>query len=120
MLDKMRNSSGETTEAVFKQVLEELHNKLNMSYFENETTLEGDKITSKVTAEDLSKLSGSVAYIGDNKNLEEFIKTHLNPGTTFTAMDKDSVQGKEFDYVIVDSDWGGRMAKGADGKFKYE
>ena len=120
MLDKMRNSSGETTEAVFKQVLEELHNKLNMSYFENETTLEGDKITSKVTAEDLSKLSGSIAYIGDNKTLEEFIKTHLNPGTTFAAMDKDSVQGKEFDYVIVDSDWGGRMAKGIDGKFKYE
>jgi hypothetical protein len=100
--------------------LESLKSKLPLSYFENTNTIEGDKVVSKITADDLNRLSGSVAYIGDNKDLINFIQSNLPAGTTFTALDKKSVQGAEFDYVIVDSDWGGAFTKGADGKFKYE
>jgi replication initiation and membrane attachment protein DnaB len=120
MLDRMRNSSKETTDAVFPQILESLKNKLPLSYFENETTIEGEKVVSKITANDLQRLSGSVAYIGDNKDLINFIQSNLPAGTEFTSLDKKSVQGAEFDYVIVDSDWDGMLTKGADGKFKYE
>ena len=120
MLDRMRNSSKETTDAIFPQILENLKNKLPLSYFENENTIEGDKVVSKISAEDLQRLRGDVAYIGDNKDLINFIQSNLPAGTTFTPLDKNSVQGAEFDYVIVDSDWGGAFAKGADGKFKYE
>jgi hypothetical protein len=73
MLDRMRNSSKETTDAVFTQVKETLGNKIPLSYFENETTLEGEKVVSKVTAADLKKLNGSIAYIGNNKDLINFI-----------------------------------------------
>lgn len=120
MLDRMRNSSKETTDAVFTQVKETLGNKIPLSYFENETTLEGEKVVSKVTATDLKKLNGSIAYIGNNKDLINFIQANLNPGSTLTTLDKEQVQGAEFDYVIVDSDWDGMLTKGTDGKFKYE
>jgi len=73
MLDRMRNSSKETTDAVFTKVKETLGNKIPLSYFENETTLEGEKVVSKVTAADLKKLNGSIAYIGNNKDLINFI-----------------------------------------------
>jgi hypothetical protein len=68
--------------------LENLKNKLPLSYFENETTLEGEKVVSKITANDLSKLSGSVVYIGDNKDLINFIQSNLPAGTVFTSLDK--------------------------------
>ena len=73
MLDRMRNSSKETTDAVFTKVKETLSNKIPLSYFENETTLEGEKVVSKVTVADLKKLNGSIAYIGNNKDLINFI-----------------------------------------------
>jgi hypothetical protein len=50
-----------------------LTDKLPLSYFENETTLEGEKVVSKLTAADLKKLNGSIAYIGENKDLINFI-----------------------------------------------
>lgn len=121
MLDRMRNSSkGTIGDAVFTQVKQALSNKLPLSYFENETTLEGEKVVSKVTAADLKRLNGSIAYIGDNKDLINFIQANLNPGSTLATLGKKEVQGAEFDYVIVDSDWDGMLAKGPDGKFKYE
>ena len=120
MLDRMRNSSKETTTVVFNQVKQALADKLPLSYFENDTTLEGEKVVSKITSEDLHRLNGDIAYIGENKELINFIQSNLNPGSTLTVLSKKEVQGAEFDYVIVDSDWDGMLAKGVDGKFKYE
>jgi len=117
LLDKMRNSNSETSSEIFAQVLEALHNKLGLSFFENDKQLEGDKVTSSVSSEDLSKLSGSVAYIGNNKERINFIQSHLGSGvTSFEIFDKDGVQGREFDYVIIDSDWGGKLLKSGDKK----
>ena len=120
MLDRMRNSSKATTDVVLPQIHESLKNRIPLSYFENENTLEGDKVVSRINAEDLHRLSGSVAYIGDNKDLINFIQSNLNPGTTFTVLDKNQVQGAEFDYVIVDSDWNKAFTKNSKGKFQYE
>ena len=119
LLDKARNSDSTVTKAVLGSIHETLKNKLQFSYYENENTIEGEKVVSTIKAEDLQKLSGNVAYIGDNEERKNFIQNNLPSGTTFTALDKKAVQGAEFDYIIVDSDWNRLLNSGVDGKPKY-
>lgn len=110
LMDKIRGSDKTTTAEVQRQVTEKLQKGLNLSFYENDNTLEGDKVVSKLTSEDIHKLQGDIAYIGNDESKIAFIRNNLAEGATLDVLSKDEVQGREFEYVIVDSDWDGHTS----------
>ena len=107
LMDKIRSSDKTTTSEVLRQVLEKLQKGLELSFYENDSKLEGDKVVSTLKAEDIHKLQGDIAYIGNDESKISFIRNNLAEGASLVVRSKDEVQGREFDYVIVDSDWDG-------------
>lgn len=82
---------------------------IRLEYYENNSTFVGEKIVDNQTEfnayiDKISKLSNNIAIITDNTSKY----TGLPQNTK--VIDLASVQGSEFDYVLIDKDWHNRAA----------
>ena len=78
---------------------------LSLSVY-NREVINGDLITDKLTQEDVNKLSGTVAFVGDvNGATFKTLKQHTENITELIALSPDEIQGQEFDYIVVDQNW---------------
>lgn len=115
LMDKLRSANDQNDAAIAKEVIEKLRT-LTLSFYENESTLNGDKLVSNLSDEDLVRLqmleanalsndpkSKPIAFVGDSNSptlakLRSVLKT-------VKQVDPLNVQGQEFDYVIIDKDF---------------
>lgn len=115
LMDKLRASNEQNGAAVVKEVMEKLR-ELSLSFYENNTTLNGDKFVSDLSDEDLTRLqmleaaslqqnpqAVPIAFIGD-VNSATFAKLR-SVLKKVKHIDPLNVQGQEFDYIVVDKDF---------------
>lgn len=69
----------------------------------NKETFRGEMITKELPSDLISKMSGEIGFIGSATS--EAYKKLQEAGKNPILIDPISVQGQEFDYVIVDKDW---------------
>lgn len=103
LIDKLDNSFNVGNEEdVAKSMLREELPHLFLSYY-NKESFKGELVTKQLSLELINKLTGSVAFIGASTSpvYQQLLDNGKNP----TLIDPVSVQGQEFDYVIVDKSW---------------
>lgn len=72
----------------------------------NEDVLNGDLITSTIDKEQIAKLHGSIAFVGNtNGAAYNILKNNLTKDSTLQVLTAEEIQGQEFDYIIVDTQW---------------
>lgn len=89
----------------FKE-LTKLIGQINFRVY-NQDELNGDLITGVLTSEQVSKLFGKVAFVGDtNGEAYQKLKEHGDNIEEVIVLQPDEVQGQEFDFIVVDQKWG--------------
>ena len=104
MLDTLGNSPEASFETVSKKVYEEQFKHLTFKYF-NGANLSGEIIVPQLTSELINKIpkDGKVGFIGlDSSPSYQQLK---DLGYDIEVMSPSQVQGREFNYVIVDQNW---------------
>lgn len=103
LIDQMDEAfSANNEENVAKQILDNAIPKYNFNYY-NKDTFNGELITDTLSDDLINKLSGEIGFIGSPTS--DSYKKLQEVGKAVTLVDPLSVQGQEFDYVIVDKDW---------------
>lgn len=111
LMDKMRSATDQNDAAIAKEVIEKLRT-LSLSYYENANTLNGDKLVSSLSDEDIARLQvleanstreRPIAFVGD-VNSDTFAKLRAALKKV-KHVDPLNVQGQEFDYVVIDKDF---------------
>ena len=91
-------------EQVAQQILTQVIPNFSYNYY-NKEEFRGELITKELPQDIISKLSGSIGFIGASTS-PAYKKLIDEKGEgSVTLIDPVSVQGQEFDYVIVDKDW---------------
>ena len=85
-----------------KKLLDGDYKNLTFRYY-NGTSFTGELITDNISPELVSKLSGEVGFIGTESS--PFYKQLKDAGKNPILIDPLSVQGREFDYVVIDKEW---------------
>ena len=99
-LDSSFNVGNE--EDVASQLLNNVIPNFSFNYY-NKETFRGEMITKELPSDVINKLSGDIGFIGSS-NSESYRKLQ-EAGKNPILIDPVSVQGQEFDYVVVDKDW---------------
>lgn len=99
-LDSSFNVGNE--EDVASQLLNNVIPNFSFNYY-NKETFRGEMITKELPSDVIDKLSGDIGFIGSS-NSESYRKLQ-EAGKNPILIDPVSVQGQEFDYVVVDKDW---------------
>ena len=99
-LDSSFNVGNE--EDVASQLLNNVIPNFSFNYY-NKETFRGEMITKELPSDVIDKLSGDIGFIGSS-NSESYRKLQ-EAGKNPILIDPISVQGQEFDYVVVDKDW---------------
>ena len=82
--------------------IDDILNKTHLKVYNGSDDINGDLITDDISPDIVNKLSGTVGYVGDPNN--DYVK-YLKANTKITSIQMltpDTIQGQEFDYVIVD------------------
>lgn len=88
----------------FKE-LTKLIRQINFRVY-NQEELNGDLITQALTSEQVGKLFGKVAFVGDiNGDAYQKLKEHGDNVEEVIVLQPDEVQGQEFDFIVVDQKW---------------
>ena len=96
--DNFRNTDKESeTSAYNKYLINEGFKQLHLKHYTKSGT--GDQIINSITDDQISKLNGSVIYIGNET--DETYKKLRDAGKVNKAESLESVQGQEADYVIA-------------------
>lgn len=91
-------------ETVAKNLLTKVIPNFAYNYY-NKETFKGKMITKELPDDVVAKLNGSIGFIG-SQNSPAYQKLVEAKGSgNVTLIDPMSVQGQEFDYVVVDKDW---------------
>lgn len=89
-------------EDVANKILNTFIPNFGFNYY-NKETFRGEMITKELPSDLVSKLTGTVGFIGSDTS--DAYKKLQEAGKNPTLIDPVSVQGQEFDYVVVDKDW---------------
>lgn len=85
--------------------LTKLIGQLNFRVY-NQEELNGDLITEALTTEQVNKLFGKVAFVGDtSKDAYQRLKEHGSNIEEVIVLQPDEVQGQEFDFIVIDQNW---------------
>lgn len=103
MIDQLDNAFNVgNEEEVANQLLNKVIPNFSFNYY-NKETFRGEMITKELPSDLVSKLTGTVGFIGSATS--DAYKKLQEAGKNPTLIDPVSVQGQEFDYVVVDKDW---------------
>ena len=103
MIDQLDNAFNVGNEEdAANQLLSEVISNFNFNYY-NKESFRGEMITKELPLDIIDKLSGDVGFIG-SANSDSYRKLQ-EAGKNPILIDPVSVQGQEFDYVVVDKDW---------------
>ena len=103
LIDQLDNSFNVgNEETIAEEILTKVIPNFGFNYY-NKETFKGELITKELPSDMVSKLSGSIGFIGasTSENYKKLQEAGKNP----VLVDPLAVQGQEFDYVIVDKDW---------------
>ena len=97
------DSTEKKLEAFWPQAINTL-SKFNFQVYNHEE-LNGDLITPDLTPDLLAKIktSTSIGFVGDKNSA--YLQKLQEAGITPEVLSMDEMQGKEFDYVIIDHNW---------------
>lgn len=102
IIDQLQVTSGEEELAeATKKLLEGEFGKLTFKYFNGDQFF-GEFITDSIPSDLMGKLTGEIGFIGPENDTYRRLK---EAGKNVILIDPVSVQGREFDYVVVDKDW---------------
>lgn len=88
----------------FKE-LTKLIGQINFRVY-NQDELNGDLITKTLTSEQVGKMFGKVAFVGDtNDDTYKVLKEHGDNIEEVIVLNPEEIQGQEFDFIIVDQSW---------------
>lgn len=102
IIDQLQATSGvdELAETA-KNLLEGEFGKLTFKYFNGDQFF-GEFITDSIPSDLIGKLTGEIGFIGpENDNYRQL----KDAGKNVVLIDPVAVQGREFDYVVVDKEW---------------
>lgn len=85
------------------QIIKDNMSKLSFKVY-NQETINGDLITDSISENDIKKLYGEVAYVG-NQTSETLNKLQSNPNLNVHVLSPNDIQGQEFDFIIIDKEW---------------
>lgn len=103
IMDQLSATSGVDELAdVTRKLLEGEFGKLTFKFF-NEDQFFGELITDSISTDIMSKLTGEVGFIGTEQS--PHYQQLKDAGKNVVLVDSVAVQGREFDYVVVDKDW---------------
>lgn len=105
MIDKLDNAFNTGNEdAIAKQLLEQIIPNFGFNYY-NKEAFYGELLTKEVPQDIMDKIptNNTIGFIGTSES--PAYKYLVDKGKEVTLIDPISVQGQEFDYVIVDKDW---------------
>lgn len=88
----------------FKE-LTKLIGQINFRVY-NQDELNGDLITKTLTSEQVGKMFGKVAFVGDtNDDAYKVLKEHRDNIEEVIVLNPEEIQGQEFDFIVVDQSW---------------
>ena len=88
----------------FKE-LTKLIGQINFRVY-NQDELNGDLITKTLTSEQVRKMFGKVAFVGDtNDDAYKVLKEHGDNIEEVIVLNPEEIQGQEFDFIVVDQSW---------------
>lgn len=88
----------------FKE-LTKLIGQINFRVY-NQEELNGDLITQALTSEQVGKMFGKVAYVGNTEeDSYKKLKEHGDNIEEVIVLNPDEIQGQEFDFIVVDQSW---------------
>lgn len=103
MIDQLDNAFNVgNEEEVASQLLNKVIPNFSFNYY-NKETFRGEMITKELPSDLIDKLSGDIGFIGSSNS--DSYKKLQEAGKNPILVDPLSVQGQEFDYVVVDKDW---------------
>lgn len=103
LIDQLDNSFNVgNQEDVASQLLSKVIPNFSFNYY-NKDTFRGEMITKELPSDIINKLSGDIGFIGSSTS--ESYRKLQEAGKNPILIDPVSVQGQEFDYVVVDKDW---------------
>lgn len=103
MIDQLDNAFNVgNEEEVASQLLNKVIPNFSFNYY-NKETFRGEMITKELPSDLIDKLSGDIGFIGSSNS--DSYKKLQEAGKNPILIDPLSVQGQEFDYVVVDKDW---------------
>lgn len=103
IMDQLQATSGEEELAeATKNLLEGEFGKLTFKYFNGDQFF-GEFITDSIPTDLIGKLTGEIGFIGTEQS--PHYQQLKNAGKNVVLIDPVAVQGREFDYVVVDKDW---------------
>lgn len=103
IMDQLDAVTSEEEQAnLTKKLLDDEFKNLTFRYFNGDQFF-GELITDDLSNDLIQKLSGDIGFIGDESS--PFYKQLQDAGKNPTRVNPLQVQGREFDYVIVDRDW---------------
>lgn len=103
MIDQLDNAFNVgNEEEVASQLLNNVIPNFSFNYY-NKETFRGEMITKELPSDVIDKLSGDIGFIGSSAS--ESYRKLQEAGKNPILIDPISVQGQEFDYVVVDKDW---------------
>ncbi len=88
----------------FKE-LTKLIGQINFRVY-NQEELNGDLITQALTSDQVGKMFGKVAYVGNtDEDSYKKLKEHGDNIEEVIVLNPDEIQGQEFDFIVVDQSW---------------
>ena len=103
IMDQLSATSGVDELAdVTKKLLEGEFGKLTFKFFNGDQFF-GELITDSISTDIMGKLTGEIGFIGTEQS--PHYQQLKDAGKNIVLVDPVAVQGREFDYVVVDKDW---------------
>lgn len=103
IMDQLQATSGVDELAdVTRKLLDGEFSKLTFKYYNGDQFF-GEFITDSIPSDLMGKLTGEIGFIGTEQS--PHYQQLKNAGKNVVLVDPVAVQGREFDYVVVDKDW---------------
>ena len=103
IMDQLSVTSGVDELAdITKKLLEGEFGKLTFKFFNGDQFF-GELITDSISTDIIGKLTGEIGFIGTEHS--PHYQQLKDAGKNVVLVDPVAVQGREFDYVVVDKDW---------------
>lgn len=103
IMDQLQATSGVDELAdVTRKLLDGEFSKLTFKYYNGDQFF-GEFITDSIPSDLMRKLTGEIGFIGTEQS--PHYQQLKDAGKNVVLIDPVAVQGREFDYVVVDKDW---------------
>lgn len=94
-------------ESDYKDKVQRIKDALSRLSFKvyNQETINGDLVTSQLTADTAKKLYGEVAYVGDVSSETLTTLQSVVDSSKLHILSPSEIQGQEFDFIVIDKNW---------------